>query len=151
MKFHTQFFDLQVYLDRQLQPAVVLPRGRRQAAKLPSEAISYESDIGLESKIWVPAGPISSGVDPEWKFSTRDEAVITHFHAYLTPDDVQQDVEAVLWAMGVETGLLALSSLAEVTSEIPQTVYVFCGQKCRFKRKRLQALLALAIQVQKGP
>lgn len=142
MKFIHEFFDISPYLRSGVQPSIVIRRNKPNGTE--RDGLFMYGRANADGKYWVPSGPLHAEAgDPKWCFCNSDDFVAVRFHAYLTPSVSP----ATIWPVGLEVGMFAIDSLREKTQDVPEIVYLFCGDTVYEKDGKLQALLALAIKV----
>lgn len=144
MNFKSEFFDLSPFLRNGVQPSIVIKRPT--VDRDPRTSAIVNAKAPATGKFWVPNGPIISS-DVDWSFCNKGDHVMSFFHAYLTPTVSP----ATIWPCGIQTGILALESFQKRTNEIPEVLYLFCGNEVYDKGGKLQCLLALAMQVKETP
>ena len=141
MNFKTEFFELGQHLRSGVQPSVMITRPIVNARE--RQSLFLHAQVDGTGKFWVPNGPISPGTDPRWSFCDAGEHVTTLFHAYLTPSVSP----ATIWPVGLQVGTWAMETFLAQTTDVPDTMYLFCGREVYTKANKLQCLLALAIRV----
>lgn len=124
LTYDVQWVDITANLAIAQQPMYFHPRPL--AHKHGNPAWTKATEVARFGKYWTPQTTLLSPEKPtEWAFCHSGDAVRIPMWAFKT----ESRGEASVWALGIKVGIDAITSLRQVTSEIPKQIVLVLSDR----------------------